>query len=197
MLSYTSGVIVLDTRPSEERLTLDTVILTTELRKSFPSKGGPIEAVRGVSIEVQRGEIFGFLGPNGAGKTTTLRMLTTLLPIGGGSATTTRELPTGLDESAGKTHIAWTSDCNRRCRRFRPVHARHKHTTPRAPSEMVAWWTPGRRLLGQPPGGLSCGWKGTRTRRSRGVCGEVDRTALGAPNVAEPSQATTRNCRSR
>ena len=87
MLSYTSGVIVLDTRPSEERLTLDTVILTTELRKSFPSKGGPIEAVRGVSIEVQRGEIFGFLGPNGAGKTTTLRMLTTLLPIGGGSAT--------------------------------------------------------------------------------------------------------------
>jgi hypothetical protein len=52
------------------------------------------------------------------------------------SATTTRELSTGLDESAGKTHIAWTSDCNRRCRRFGPVHARHKHTTPRAPSEM-------------------------------------------------------------
>jgi hypothetical protein len=36
------------------------------------------------------------------------------------SATTTRELSTGLDEPAGKTHIAWTSDCNRRCRRFRP-----------------------------------------------------------------------------
>ena len=35
------------------------------------------------------------------------------------SATTTRELSTGLDESAGKTHIAWTSDRNRRCRRFR------------------------------------------------------------------------------
>ena len=40
----------------------------------------------GVSIEVQRGEIFGFLGPNGAGKTTTLRMLTTLLPIDDGVA---------------------------------------------------------------------------------------------------------------
>jgi len=65
----------------------ETVISTTELRKSFRSKRGPIEAVRGVSIEVRRGEIFGFLGPNGAGKTTTLRMLTTLLPIDGGKAT--------------------------------------------------------------------------------------------------------------
>jgi ABC-2 type transport system ATP-binding protein len=43
--------------------------------------------VRGVSIDVAGGEIFGFLGPNGAGKTTTLRMLTTLLPIDAGSAT--------------------------------------------------------------------------------------------------------------
>jgi ABC-2 type transport system ATP-binding protein len=69
---------------------VDNVIATRDLRKSFPAKGkrgGPVEAVRGVSIEVRRGEIFGFLGPNGAGKTTTLRMLTTLLPIGSGTAT--------------------------------------------------------------------------------------------------------------
>jgi ABC-2 type transport system ATP-binding protein len=38
-----------------------------------------IEAVRSVSFEVQRGEIFGFLGPNGAGKTTTLKMLMGLI----------------------------------------------------------------------------------------------------------------------
>jgi ABC-2 type transport system ATP-binding protein len=69
------------------------VISTRDLRKSFTVKGkrgGPgrrVEAVRGVSIEVRRGEIFGFLGPNGAGKTTTLRMLSTLLPIGSGTAT--------------------------------------------------------------------------------------------------------------
>src|ERR1700729_2837992 len=62
------------------------VITTTELKKSFKSRRGPVEAVRGVSISVQRGEIFGFLGPNGAGKTTTLRMLTTLLPIDSGTA---------------------------------------------------------------------------------------------------------------
>jgi ABC-2 type transport system ATP-binding protein len=66
---------------------MDSVITTTDLRKSFKSKRGRVEAVRGVSIDVGRGETFGFLGPNGAGKTTTLRMLTTLLPIDGGSAT--------------------------------------------------------------------------------------------------------------
>ena len=52
-----------------------------------PGGSGRVEAVRGVSIDVRRGEIFGFLGPNGAGKTTTLRMLTTLLPIDSGTAT--------------------------------------------------------------------------------------------------------------
>ena len=66
---------------------MDNVIITRDLRKSFPARGGRVEAVRGVSIEVRRGEVFGFLGPNGAGKTTTLRMLTTLLPIDSGVAT--------------------------------------------------------------------------------------------------------------
>jgi len=66
---------------------MDDVITAHDLRKSFRAKGGPVEAVRGVSMSVRRGEIFGFLGPNGAGKTTTLRMLTTLLPIDAGSAT--------------------------------------------------------------------------------------------------------------
>ncbi|MEP7020599.1 MAG: ATP-binding cassette domain-containing protein, partial [Pseudonocardiales bacterium] len=46
-----------------------------------------IEAVRGIDLEVRRGEVFGFLGPNGAGKTTTVRMLCTLLPISDGQAT--------------------------------------------------------------------------------------------------------------
>jgi ABC-2 type transport system ATP-binding protein len=77
---------------------VDNIITTQDLRKSFPArgggrkdgpngKGGRVEAVRGVSIDVARGEVFGFLGPNGAGKTTTLRMLTTLLPIDSGTAT--------------------------------------------------------------------------------------------------------------
>ncbi|MEA2194848.1 MAG: type transport system ATP-binding protein [Solirubrobacteraceae bacterium] len=57
-------------------------ISVTELRKSF----GEIEAVRGVSFEVDSGEIFGFLGPNGAGKTTTINMLCTLARPTAGSA---------------------------------------------------------------------------------------------------------------
>jgi ABC-2 type transport system ATP-binding protein len=48
-------------------------------------KGG-IEAVRGIDLDVTKGEVFGFLGPNGAGKTTTVRMLCTLLPPTEGSA---------------------------------------------------------------------------------------------------------------
>jgi len=40
---------------------------------------GDLDAVKGVSFEVEEGEVFGFLGPNGAGKTTTINMLCTLL----------------------------------------------------------------------------------------------------------------------
>ncbi|MHB8680901.1 MAG: ATP-binding cassette domain-containing protein [Acidimicrobiales bacterium] len=47
---------------------------------------GELEAVRGVSFEVQAGETFGFLGPNGAGKSTTISMLCTLLKPTTGSA---------------------------------------------------------------------------------------------------------------
>ena len=46
-----------------------------------------VEAVRGVSFDIARGELFGLLGPNGAGKTTTIKMLITLLLPTGGSAT--------------------------------------------------------------------------------------------------------------
>ncbi|MGW8554800.1 ABC transporter ATP-binding protein [Streptomyces tubercidicus] len=57
------------------------------LSRTFTTKKGPVEAVRGIDLTVSAGEILGFLGPNGAGKTTTMRMLTTLLPPTGGSAT--------------------------------------------------------------------------------------------------------------
>ncbi|MDN3053518.1 ATP-binding cassette domain-containing protein [Streptomyces sp. SRF1] len=63
------------------------VITTNGLTHTFRTKRGPVTAVRGIDLTVERGKILGFLGPNGAGKTTTLRMLTTLLPPTGGSAT--------------------------------------------------------------------------------------------------------------
>ena len=63
------------------------MIETRGLRKSFRARKGTVEAVRGVDLKVEEGEIFGFLGPNGAGKTTTLRMLATLIVPDGGDAT--------------------------------------------------------------------------------------------------------------
>ena len=46
---------------------------------------GSIEAVKGISFNVNEGEIFGLIGPNGAGKTTVLRIISTLLKITSGS----------------------------------------------------------------------------------------------------------------
>jgi ABC-2 type transport system ATP-binding protein len=57
------------------------------LARTFQSRKRTVEAVRGVDLTVDEGEIVGFLGPNGAGKTTTLRMLTTLLRPTAGRAT--------------------------------------------------------------------------------------------------------------
>src|ERR671929_1714211 len=65
----------------------DGVAVRTEaLVKHYRSRTGVVEAVRGVDLRVEAGEIFGFLGPNGAGKSTTVRMLTTLLSITSGTA---------------------------------------------------------------------------------------------------------------
>ncbi len=49
----------------------DPVISVRGLRKSY----GDVEAVRGIDLELRRGEVFAFLGPNGAGKTTTVEIL--------------------------------------------------------------------------------------------------------------------------
>jgi len=59
---------------------------TDALRLSGLTKRyGDLTAVDGLSLEVRKGEIFGFLGPNGAGKTTTIRMMAGLLQPDGGT----------------------------------------------------------------------------------------------------------------
>src|SRR3954465_11789763 len=55
------------------------------LRKSFGPPGDQFEAVRGIDVEVRRGEAFGFLGPNGAGKSSTMRMISCVSGRTGGS----------------------------------------------------------------------------------------------------------------
>ena len=58
----------------------ETIIHTESLAKRF----GQLVAVRDVSLDVYKGEIFGVLGPNGAGKSTTIRMLCGILDPSGG-----------------------------------------------------------------------------------------------------------------
>ncbi len=61
------------------------MIRARDLRKSFSSKTGePVEAVKGIDLDVRRGEAFGFLGPNGAGKSSTMRMIAAVSPASGG-----------------------------------------------------------------------------------------------------------------
>jgi ABC-2 type transport system ATP-binding protein len=63
------------------KIMADVVLRVSGLAKTFrkPFTGRRVEAVKGVSFDVGRGEIFGFLGPNGAGKTTTIKMLMGLI----------------------------------------------------------------------------------------------------------------------
>jgi len=61
---------------------MESIIKTEDLQKNF----GDLQALRGISLEVPAGSIYGFLGPNGAGKTTTMRILTTLSRPSSGSA---------------------------------------------------------------------------------------------------------------
>jgi ABC-2 type transport system ATP-binding protein len=82
-----------------------TMIKARGLAKTYAGRRGVVQAVKGVDLEVHRGEIVGFLGPNGAGKTTTLQMLTTLLLPTSGNATVAghdlRADPAGVRRSIG------------------------------------------------------------------------------------------------
>ncbi|HUS27824.1 MAG TPA: ABC transporter ATP-binding protein [Kofleriaceae bacterium] len=67
---------------------MDPAIDVRDLRKTYrtPLRRKKVEALRGVTFSVERGQIFGFVGPNGAGKTTTIRTLMGLIRPTGGSA---------------------------------------------------------------------------------------------------------------
>jgi len=75
-------------------------IETNQLRKVF----GDNIAVRGLTLEVQAGEVFGFLGPNGAGKTTSIKMLLGLVAPTSGSA---RLLGAPLGDRAARARIGF------------------------------------------------------------------------------------------
>ena len=59
------------------------MIKTQDLTKAY----GPLHAIHNLTLELDRGDLFGFIGPNGSGKTTTMRILATLLNPSWGEAT--------------------------------------------------------------------------------------------------------------
>ena len=72
-----------------------------ELRKTFKGeKRTRVEALKGVSLAVERGEVFGFLGPNGAGKSTTIKILLGLIRPTGGKA-----MVLGVDAGSPKARM--------------------------------------------------------------------------------------------
>ncbi len=107
----------------------DHIIRTRSLSKSF--RGRP--AVRGVSLEVERGSVYAFLGPNGAGKSTTIRMLLGLLRPDGGEI-----------ELFGKSLSAHREEILMRTGSLVEMPSVYPHLTARENLEIA------RRILGAP-----------------------------------------------
>ncbi|MDK9703210.1 MAG: ABC transporter ATP-binding protein [Sulfuritalea sp.] len=67
---------------------MTTAISITALRKTYARNWASprFEALKGISLEIEQGEVFGFIGPNGAGKSTAIKILTGVMPASAGSA---------------------------------------------------------------------------------------------------------------
>ncbi len=88
-------------------------ISIADVCKTYPND---VQALRGVSLAVEKGEIFGILGPNGAGKTTLLNILATLLVpdrgtldiLGFSALTQSKELRIRMNLCSGNANFAWS-----------------------------------------------------------------------------------------
>lgn len=83
------------------------IIEVVNLKKSF----GRIQALKGVSFSIGKGEIVGFLGPNGAGKSTTLRILSGLIPADAGEAKVCG-VDLAQEEGLVRNHIGYLPENN-------------------------------------------------------------------------------------
>ena len=81
-------------------------IETKNLSKEFVDGKRIVRAVRGINLEIEKGQVYGLLGPNGAGKTTTIFMLSTLLlPTSGTAKVLGMDVKKDRDKLRGKIGI--------------------------------------------------------------------------------------------
>ena len=153
----------------------DPIIRTEHLSRSF----GPLVAVRDVSLEVRRGEIFGVLGPNGAGKSTTIRMLCGILDPTGGTGTVVG-FDIARDAERIKQHIGYMTQrfslyedltVIENLRFYAGIYGVERARRPRRISEALEQVGLGERQT-QLAGTLSGGWK--------------QRVALACATIHEP-----------
>jgi ABC-2 type transport system ATP-binding protein len=89
------------------------MIKVSKLSKTFFGKHGAVSALKGVSFEVQPGQVFALLGPNGSGKTTTLNILSKLLEPDSGSFEVLGRIPNdpgyfdGISFMSGDSELYW------------------------------------------------------------------------------------------
>ena len=99
--SLDAAIAVAGASVSDQR---EVVIRVSRLEKRY----GDREAVRGIDLEVRRGEIFAFIGPNGAGKTTTVEILEGFRQASGGTVEVLGHDPWQAP-AAGALASAWCS----------------------------------------------------------------------------------------
>ena len=115
----------------------DTAISVRDLRKSY----GDLEAVRGISFEVRRGEVYGLLGPNGAGKTTTVEILEGYRKRSGGEIAVLGQDPERRDIELRKRVGIVLQSCGfypRATVREAVEHVAGLYPSPRDPAETIA-----------------------------------------------------------
>ncbi|MFE6168904.1 ATP-binding cassette domain-containing protein [Viridibacillus arvi] len=85
---------------------METIIEVSHLEKSFQKE----QAIRDVSFEIKKGEIFGFLGPSGSGKTTTIKILTGQLTASGGDVRVFNNDARALQQPAARSRFGILTD---------------------------------------------------------------------------------------
>ncbi len=139
--------------------------LIASLRGLFRREYREVEAVRGINLEVEKGEFVAFLGPNGAGKTTTLKLLSGVISPSGGTAEVLGHIPWKRENAyrrqfalvmGQKNQLWWDLPAQESFRLHQQIYAIDPLEFDRARDELTDLLGIGQ-LLGQPVRELSLG----------------------------------------